>query len=294
MYKILKKEFSQSKNLNSKALKINQDFSLFLLKKGIITKEHLIFFESNFIEFVFFHGSVGDRSHIKGISDVDVVIGFNDNIVKSFSSFKENIYNLFKFNFHLFKTDCLQHHGFQSFFSFQKNMYYKHYFPEELINYGECLLGKFQTSSIRSIKHEKAVLNKMIKESLSTNKTYFLGNYKQKGLYSTILMIYIYKIQLMDGVFGFKPHILDLIYKNSDPIDEKILNRLTLFRSKFSYKSKIFVILNYFEDFPLLFRYLLIIESNIRYFLSKRILFHLGNQRLFEKFLIDTYKDING
>lgn len=293
MYKILKKEFTKSKNLNSKALEINQDFSIFLLKNEILTKEHLIFFQSDFIDFVFFHGSVGDRSYINGISDVDVVIGFNHNIVKSFISFKKNIYNLFKFNFYLFKTDPLQHHGFQSFFSFQKDIYYKHYFPDELINYGECLLGKFQTSSIRSIKHEKALLNKMIEESLATNKIYFLGNYKQKGLYSTILMIYIYKIQLKEGVFGFKPNILDLIYKNSNPIDVNILNRLTLFRSKFSYKSKIFVVLNYFEDFPLLYKYLLIIESNIRYFLSKRMLFHLGNQRLFEKILKDIYKEIN-
>ena len=67
----------------------------------------------------------------------------------------------------------------------------------------------------------------MINDSIELNRRIFLGNYKQKALYSTILMIYIYKIQLVEGVYGFKPYILDLVYKNSNITEKTILDKLS-------------------------------------------------------------------
>ena len=237
IFNILKKEFDKTKTPVLKKKKRNEDFKKYLDDNHIITEEYLNFFESDFIDFIFYHGSVGDRSFQKGISDVDVVIGFNLNFIKTYNSFKENILQLYKYNLYLLKVDSLQHHGFQSFFSFQRNTYFKHYFPEELIINGECLLGEFETSSLRSYDKEKLFLKKIVMESIRLNKEFFLGAYKQKALYSTLLMIMIYRVQLKQGLFGFKPYILDLISKNSGRKEIKLLKRLTLFRLKSSYIS---------------------------------------------------------
>ena len=270
----------------------NKGFELYLLENGIINSDHLSFFESKSIDFVFFHGSVGDRSFKDGISDVDVVIGFNQKLIKSYNSFSEFILKLYNYNFHLFKVDSLQHHGILSFFNFQTTSYFKHYLPEELIKHGETLKAKFSPSSVESKRLEKNALKTMINDSIELNRRIFLGNYKQKALYSTILMIYIYKIQLVEGVYGFKPHILDLVYKNSNITEKTILDKLSFFRLNFKYKSKISGILKYFTDYPLFYKYLLIFEGTFRYFFSKRILFHLKNRGEFEFFLIGTSNEL--
>ena len=111
MFGVLKKEFDSSKSFYYKKVDKNKGFELYLLENGIINSDHLSFFESKSIDFVFFHGSVGDRSFKDGISDVDVVIGFNQKLIKSYNSFSEFILKLYNYNFHLFKVDSLQHHG---------------------------------------------------------------------------------------------------------------------------------------------------------------------------------------
>ena len=129
----------------------------------------------------------------------------------------------------------------------------------------------------------------MVMESIRLNKDFFLGAYKQKALYSTLLMIMIYRVQLKQGLFGFKPFILDLISKNSGPKEIKLLKRLTLFRLKSSYISMFSAVLNYFEEFPFLFKFILIAESKLRYFTSKRLFFHIRNRALIGDFLNNIY-----
>ena len=90
-------------------------------------------------------------------------------------------------------------------------------------------------------------------------------------------MIFIYRVQLKQGLFGFKPYILDLICNNSSPNEIKLVKRLTLFRLKSNYSTVFSKALNYFEEFPFLFKFVLIAESNIRYFISRRLFTEITN-----------------
>ena len=130
----------------------NIEFLKYLKEKIKIDPSYLI--ENECVDFLFFHGSLGDKTFIQGASDIDILIGVNTCNFSTFNDFKNLINQVSKFNISLLKTDPLQHHGVMFLFDYQYNNYIKSYFPEELIEFGTFLKGGVKLKSIRKIEIE--------------------------------------------------------------------------------------------------------------------------------------------
>lgn len=261
--KIRKKSKKREQDKN-----INKDFLKYLNENvGIEISD---FIKNEFVDFIFFHGSVGDRTYIKGASDIDILIGINTFKFNSCNDFKIFLKEVSIFNYSLIKIDPLQHHGVMLLFDYQYNYYNKSYFPEELIKFGTFLKGNVKLKSVRQISVEKRVLELMKKdvEALINSKKP-MGYYSFKSVISTLLMIMIYKRQININFFGFKKETLELIMNGEKNLEKKLLIELTKFRSKLRYKSSISFInnLNFFN--PLFIKALYQIESIIKFNLSK-------------------------
>ena len=273
-YDFLMEKLYQAITIRNKSKKrekdknINKAFYKYLKKTvGIEISD---FIENEFIDFIFFHGSIGDRTYINGTSDIDILMGINTFKFNSCNDFKVFIKKLSILNSSLIKIDPLQHHGVTLLFDYQYNNYIKSYFPEELIKYGTFLKGNVKLKSTRQISHEKRVLE-LMKEDVKTliNSKKPMGYYSFKSIISTLLMIMIYKRQIRINFFGFKKEILELIMKGEENIERKLLVELTKFRSDLKYKSSISFINNLSFLNPLVIKALYQIESIIKFYLSK-------------------------
>lgn len=252
---------------NEKIKHINNEFLKYLKEKIKIDPSYLI--ENECVDFIFFHGSVGDKTFIQGASDIDILIGINTCNLTSLKDFKNLICQVSRFNISLLKTDPLQHHGVMFLFDYQYNNYIKSYFPEELIEFGTFLKGRVKLKSKRKIEIEKKFLEflkKEVEHIINTKK--FIGFYHFKSLISTLLMIMIFKRQINFNYYGYKKVILELIMNEENIIEKKLLSTLTNFRSELRYKSNI-SFLNHLKFLnPLYIKAAYQIESIIRFYFS--------------------------
>jgi len=209
-------------------------------------------------------GSYADGSWKKGSSDLDIlVIGSEDNLI-SFEKFEKFVNQIRRINIKILSIDPIQHHGvFIGFVNIP--------WPESIIPYESFKDLRFHKLGISKIsltkinKHQTSLENfNYLKSHLhfDLQKKYnFLNQYKIKVIYSSILMLIIYKNELQYGLYKTKKNHLNHIREFGSQIEKEVILRCTNYRNSLNYFSFIIFFSHIFKNKPVLYQILLIFES---------------------------------